>query len=751
MREIRTLSWEVGHSAGLSTQPDKWVPATVPGAVQLDWARATGMGHYQFGDNHKEYRWMEDRFWTYRARLDPAVLKSGDGRCVWFVSRGIDYRHQVRIGSTVLHEQEGMYTPVEIDITEHCAPGAELFVTVWPVPKSIPDDQCPHRPKWQADQSVKPAVSYEWDFHPRLVPLCIWDETGFELRPACQLRSAEVRYALSDDLDRADISVDVRLSAGSDGGTVRWRLLRPDGTVALEQSAVAAGTTLTAAATLDHPALWWPNGQGEPHLYASETELVDASGAVVDRMTSRVGLRRIALVMQPGAWKEPSRYPKTRSTPPITLEINGRRIFAKGSNWVSPEIFPGLLTAATYRRHLAYAHEAHFNILRCWGGANVQKEAFFDTCDELGIMVWQEFTLACNNYVGTPAYLSLLDRESRSVILRLRPHASVVMWCGGNELLNEWSGMTDQSHALRLLNRNTFELDPARPFLTSSPVMGMAHGGYWFHSEKEGEVFEIFRNCAWNAYTEFGCDSPAFADTVRELLPPQDAYQPGATPSYTTDRAKQGLPPDGRMKISGVLDYFDPPSTLEEFAEKGQMLQGIGLQCVFEEARRQKPRCSMAISWCFNEPWPALANQAIIAWPSRPKHSYAYVKQALRPVLAGARIPKFRWSCGEEFEAQLWLLSDCPDTIQGGAVNATLRAGAVETPLCRWVFGAVAPNANLPGPTCRCTLPDCDAEMFELVLTVDDHPEWNSVYKLRLVKPKDEKKALQPRNPMQWT
>lgn len=133
--------------------------------------------------------------------------------------------------------------------------------------------------------------------------------------------------------------------------------------------------------------------------------------------------------------------------------IHGRSIFARGSNWGSPDIFPGRAGADTYRPLLALARDAHFNLLRCWGGAPAPKESFFERCDVLGLFVWQEFPLACNRYPDTPGYLADLDRESRAIIRRVRQHPCLALWCGGNELFNAWSGMDDQSLALRLLNR----------------------------------------------------------------------------------------------------------------------------------------------------------------------------------------------------------------------------------------------------------------------------------------------------------
>ena len=118
------------------------------------------------------------------------------------------------------------------------------------------------------------------------------------------------------------------------------------------------------------------------------------------------------------------------------------------------------------------------NLIRVWGGGIVNKDSFFEQCDRLGLMVWQEFPLACNGYPDDPSYLAVLEQEAVSMLLRLRSHPCMVIWCGGNELLNKWSGMTIQSHPLRLLDSLCFRYDRQTPYLPASPLFGMAHGHY---------------------------------------------------------------------------------------------------------------------------------------------------------------------------------------------------------------------------------------------------------------------------------
>jgi beta-mannosidase len=728
------LSWTVGWAKTGSETPETFVPASVPGAVQLDWARAQGWEPYWVADHWKEYGWMEDVFWTYHCVL--ALSEKKADQRLFLVLQGIDYRFRILLNGKLLLEQEGMFTPVELDLTETAKSGDLLAVTVFPAPKSKlqPADRS------QSDQSCKPAVSYGWDFHPRLIPLGIWDEAYLEWREPLALHSPETRYTLADDFSQADLSLRVEVSSTA-GGEVCWQILDESGKTVLEKRKTLEGTSATLEGTLEQPELWWCHDQGRPVLYRNRVELRDSRGHLVDVREERLGFRRIRLVMHEGAWDWPELFPKSRSMPPVTIEINGRVIFAKGANWVSPEIFPGLLNREGCEAQLKLARDAHMNLLRMWGGAVVQKDSFFEVCDELGILVWQEFPLACNNYRDTKEYLKVLDQESRSMIKRLRHHPSLAMWCGGNELFNAWSGMTDQSLALRLLNRNCFDLDPDKPFLMTSPVDGVGHGHYVFRDPESGqEAWNVFQSAASTAYCEFGCPGPASREVLESIIPVSDLFPPREGTSWECHHAFGVWMKSSHLYPEVTEHYFGPTESLDQLIERGQLLQAEGYKGLFEEARRQKPRASMALCWCLNEPWPSAANNSLISWPCRPKPALAAVGQACRPVLASARIRQFQWQEGDCFDPELWILSDSPRVWEGDDIQVRIECGTETFPLMTWPVTALGPNINFRGPKVQFVIPDFPAERFELVLHSERYPEISSRYVLKYSRQKRKKK-----------
>lgn len=706
------LNWSVGFTRDPAVAPARWVPAQVPGAVQLDWARAEQWPPHWAADNFRQYAWMAEVYWLYRTELPRPTLTADQQ--LWLVAQGVDYECEVRVNGAVRHRQAGTHTPFELDLTGDL--GGTLEILILPAP---PGEQQPLR-KHEPVAHCKPPVAYGWDWHPRLIPLGIWDEARLEVRPRRHWRRAELFYELAPDLASADLRLDLQPA----GHKFRWELRDPAGQVVLRED-----RQLTAR--LDRPQVWWPNGQGEPALYRLRVELLDDRGHAVEARESRVGFRRIRLVMLDDGWSG-GPVPVTQAPPPVTFEVNGRRVFIKGSNWVPPDVFPGQITGAQYRPLLQMARDAHMNLLRCWGGATVNKESFFDLCDEMGIMIWQEFTRACNRYADTPEYLRVLDQESRAIITRLRPHPCVVLWCGGNELFNNWSRNTEQDLHMRLVARNCFDLDPSRPYIHTSPIMGIGHGDYRFEAGWGGNVFSIYSNADRTAYCEFGVPGTPSAETLRRFIPAAELFPPQRGTAWQTHFAFDawGGDKDSWLMPATIDKYFGPPADLDDLVHKSQLLQSIGYQIVFEEIRRQKPRAAMALNWGFNEPWPCAANNSLIAWPAEPKPALAAVAAALRPALASARIPRFDWRQGDWFEAELWLLNDSPAPVAAGRVEATLIIAGRELPLLHWDFPEFPANVNQRGPTGRIQLPALSGPTLRLRLRVPGRPELDSEYVL---------------------
>lgn len=705
---------------GRSCHPERnaWFPATVPGNIQKDYAVANGFADVQYADNYKQFLPLEDDHWEYRTELRYDAKK---GERVFFVSEGISYKYDVLLNGETLFSYEGMFRGFELELTDKLTGKNDvLTVHIYPHPKS---QRGQAGTRDEANESCNPPVYYGWDWNPRLLISGIWDDTYIETRSESYIGNTEVLSAISDDLQLGTV-------------TCSFDCALPCEILLLDAEGNEVYRGSDKQFTVSAPALWWCNGQGTPYLYTwvirNEKE----------ERTGKLGFRRLRLLRNTGA-TGPKTFPKGRYEAPITVELNNRRIFCKGSNWVNPELFWGEITAERYEELIRLAKECHMNIFRMWGGAGTPKRAFYDICDREGILLWQEFVLACNEYIDVGNYMQVLESEATGMIKKFRSHPCLAFWCGGNELFNAWSNMDEQYHPLRLLNKLCFELDYKRPFLYTSPLYGMAHGGYVFYSEDQGgDVFQQFQSNRNTAYTEFGVPSLSDVETLKQIIPEDELFPIKPTEAWI---AHHGFKAWGRPRwvCQDIYErYFGTPNSLEELVEGQQWMQCEGYRGAFEEMRRQWPHCSMGINWDYNEPWITAAGNELIAYPAKINPCYYYVQKAMRPTLFSAKIPKFDWKEGETFEAELWLLNDAPEAREG-RVHVTARVGDEEFDLLDWNAKTDA-NAHKRGPTVRFVLPHAEGEN-KVVLTLAAENGMESEYVFMYI-PKKKKKVLRQLN-----
>lgn len=657
--------------------------ATVPGNVQRDYAEYLGiLDDLQFGNNVAKLEKTESFYWEYRTEIH---YEAKPDEKIYFVAEGIDYKYSILLNENEIYFGEGIYTPVRIDITDKVYKGSVLKVLIHPHPKK---KGVLVRSREEAAASCKPPVHYGWDWNPRLLISGFWMPAYIETVSEDSILFCEPHYVLNAEGTAAKLHFDIK-----SGSVPKITVIDPDG------KKVYCGTDTDFE--LRDIRLWWCNGQGEAALYSYQV----CTGT--DMKEGTIGFRTVSLVMNAGTLKEPSKFPKDEYPLPITIELNGRRIFAKGSNYVNPDIFSANTTAELNRELVKFAAEANMNIFRMWGGAGIAKPEFYDFCDAYGIMVWQEFPLACNNYEGDSHYLSVLGREASSIITSLRRHPCHVLWCGGNELFNGWSGMSDQSLPLRLLNKICYELDSSKPFIMTSPRCGMGHGGYTFLDDS-GEVYNVFQSSSKTAYTEFGVPSVTSLDELKKIIPQDEMYPINPTESWV---AHHGMDALGHMRwvcLDVLEHYFGKMNSIEEIINYSSWLQCEGYKAAFEEGRRQWPHCSMTINWCYNEPWITAARNSIIGYPNLRKPAYYAVKSALRPTVATARIPKFTWNENEKLSFELWYHNDNPFAVED-AVNVEIELGGKKYELLTWNVCEVSANSNKPGPTVNFILPVADS------------------------------------------
>lgn len=651
------LDWMLSWTTDDLSPPACEIPAQVPGAIQADIARYLGLPPLHTTDTVRRLEAYEDVVATYKAVLPDDVRRDS----LFLEGKGIDYAYRILLNDVELYSAEGMFTPFSIALdrgwkdTENI-----LYITILPPPKKAGETG-----RSQAADSCKPAVSYGWDFHPRLITRGIWNTLELVQREHPVLQTVRIVADVNKTLDKGTLRAEIETDCpiGEDY-RIAWEIRDPEENVILSQDYPVTDKTQMLCTEVYSPQLWWPNEYGAQALYTVTVQLYHRE-ELLDGRCVRRGFRRIRLIGEPGYCPEEVQYPQSRELPPLTFEVNGRPIFAKGTNWVCPTMFPGLLTSEIYAKHLSLIRDAHMNIVRAWGGAVVNRSEFFDYCDEMGLLIWQEFPLACNHYPDDPQYLRVLDQESRSIIRHVRDHACLALWCGGNELYNCWSGMDDQSLALRLLNKNCLDLDPFTPFFPTSPLMGIAHGSYVFRNVDGQDVWQIMSRMHYRAYPEFGCPGAAAPETIREMIPEAEWENIAPGGCWELHHAVGSWGESAWLMPQVIRHYFPNATTTEQVIHYSRFLQGVGYQAIFEVARQQAPYCAMALNWCFNEPWPTAANNSLLSGDGQLKPAYARVCRALRSHMVSARLTRFDYRPGEPIPVTGFLLMDEPVAVSG--------------------------------------------------------------------------------------
>ncbi len=680
----------------LSHPPEQgWLSSNVPGTVQTS---AFGMPREKLyrGDNINSVQWMERRMWVYRRTLQ--VPQIGPDETVRLVFEGIDYRYEIRINGERRISGEGMFHPVVLPLDSWCGQRVEIEVRLLP-PPATRDEHL---------ETTKAQFGRGWDFAPTLRTLGIWDEVRLETVPQLRVESAWIETRL-ENRQRARVTVRAELSQKVRQGWARISLAGSRRNVPLLDI-----QNLTAFIEVESPQLWWPNGLGEPSLHDLEIVL-DVPGRHTEPFQQRVGLREVTRLPAVG---------QRAKDIPLQFAINGLPFFINGVNWVPPDAAVGDIGPAQYDRPLEILRNGHVNLVRVWGGGLCEKNHFYDRCDELGLLVFQEFPIACG-MGNSESYYRQLQSEAREIVCKLRRHPSVFLFCGGNENYHYWYMLNRSSEPLLqdALEKGLKSVNKGEPFDNPQWLAGAVkrydeplhlilggiaadlapHCLYQNTSamEDEGEVHGIWN---WNPvlgdhryrmfktiydywlaanhalYSEASISSIANLETILDVTGQSaDAPVPSSDdPVWRLHHAFHGVWDQARdlwLDIPSTEKVFGPISSLRDLILLNQYLQAEGGRFMIEEQRRKQPRATGVIWWGVNEPWPGLAGCALIDYFGRPKASWPFISNAFAPVILSLRYDSLQ---PELLCTELWLSCNAPSGFSGNYTAVILDAGKEE-------------------------------------------------------------------------
>ena len=573
-------------------------PATVPGNVHTDLLAAGKIPDPFFRDNERALAWIYQAGWTYRRTFDPpADLRRQDQvllRCA-----GLDTVAEVRLNGRPLGQADNMFRTWEFDAKPLLRDGPNtLEVTFSPVAPYIKAfrDRAPKGPNMAVLNDLahvrKPPYSNGWDFGPRFLTSGIYKPIELVAWSRARLKSVAVTQNLSDPRRaRLEVAADAEMAGGNPQG------LRVRATVSLAGRPVATAEAPyvpggRVPVFVDDPQLWWPVGLGSQPLYDVAVELRGADGPLLDRMVRRVGLRTVEL-------------PRPQGGTPLRLVVNGQPVFSRGADWIPGDVFPARVSPAKLRRYVQDAAAVHMNTLRVWGGGLYEDDAFYDACDEQGILVWNDFIFACSPYPGNnPEFRQNVAAELADQVNRLRHHPCIAVWCGNNEVHGLITGY-------KLLNQKEYDTlfhdliggfmqarFPEAAYVGGSPEEGDEHNWLVWHV---GADFEKYRDShGW--MTEFGFQSFPEPATVAAYTEPAD--RDSVLSPVNVFHQRNGNHRGNPMILDKMKHYFREGKDFDSTLWLSQINQAYGMEIGIEHWRADWPRSSGCLCWQYNDCWP---------------------------------------------------------------------------------------------------------------------------------------------------
>ena len=552
-----------------------------------------------FGRNEYDIRWICQRKWT--ASRD---FTCDDINQVLVVSMLDTVADIFLNGQLVLHS-ENMFRSHRIDVSNALRSGRNTIDLVFhSSPKRASQLQSEHpfplpyavNNNAIADGNMirKMQCDFGWDWNIALAPFGLYGDLYLEPKSEARLTRLDIQQTHQKG------QVQVVVTGFIDGTDSGWQI-DLDGQ---SQSGSSSDKEFQAVFDIENPSLWWPAGMGNQALYKMRIK-------VADRVEVRkIGLRDAELMTE-----------NDTTGTGFTFRINGKDVFSKGANWIPADALAGRITPQKTRALLQSAVDANMNMIRVWGGGRYEPDWFYDICDELGLMVWQDFMFACNIYPADDRFLNEVKAEVHQAVARLGHHPSIVLWCGDNELIGalNWFDETRNNRDRYLVNYDRLnrtietalkETAPWANWWPSSPSPGILDFGDAWHNDSAGDMhfwsvwhegrdFDHYRDVSPRFCSEFGFQSYPSMDVIRKFADPKDWNI--AAPVFESHQKNAG----GNARIAETMfRYFRFPTNFENFVYLSQVQQALAIKTAVDHWRSLKPHCMGTLYWQLNDTWP---------------------------------------------------------------------------------------------------------------------------------------------------
>ncbi|PGH31200.1 beta-mannosidase [[Emmonsia] crescens] len=614
------------------------------------------------GKNELDVQWVGEKPWVYKTSFDAPALKDGDKAVLAF--DGLDTHAIVLLNDTKILETENMFIPERVDVTELLreSKGSNVlnitFESTYLIGKKIKEQYPNHRwGCWNGDCSRlavrKAQYHYGWDWGPTLMTCGPWRPVNLEIYNA-RISDLHFRQNVDKSLKQAELVVTAEVEGNA--GNVTFHISLSGEEKGSETVDIKDGIA-TVTFHVQDPQLWYPSTYGKQPLYTLSATL-SSNGVKLDSASKRVGLRRAELIQREMNDAEGTSF---------FFEINNIPVFCGGSDWIPADNFIPRISPQKYHDWVKLMVDGNQVMVRVWGGGIFEEQAFYDSCDELGLLVWQDFLFGCGNYPVFPSFLKTVKREAIANVKILRHHPSIVIWAGNNEdyqyaesekLIwdpsdndpNSWLKSEFPARYIyeKILVDVTKDLIPDTYYHfgspwggknTADPTIGDIHQWNVWHGTQE--KYQNFDKLGGRFVSEFGLQGFPDMRTIDGYLAGGKADPDRYPQSSTVDFHNKAAGHERRIALYLAENIQYNLEPFEQYVYGTQLIQAECLASAYRLWKRQwkgpgREYCAGILVWQMNDCWP-VTSWAIVDYHLRPKHAFYAVKRELAPITIGLK------------------------------------------------------------------------------------------------------------------